>query len=91
MTDPDSFTRFDYIDIDDLDSLEVFKGPGSIEAANATGGVIYLHSKSVFDERGDRIKAAKGSFGSYDLNARKHFSAGADDMFSLNEPPRLRQ
>ncbi|WP_294947393.1 TonB-dependent receptor [Sulfurivirga sp.] len=84
MTDPDSFTRFDYIDIDDLDSLEVFKGPGSIEAANATGGVIYLHSKSVFDTTGDRVKAARGSFGSYDLNARKHFSAGADDMFSLN-------
>ena len=35
MTDPDSFTRFDYIDIDGLDSLEVFKGPGSIEAACA--------------------------------------------------------
>ncbi len=84
MTDPDSFTRFDYIDMDDMDSVEVFKGPGSIEAANATGGVIYIRSQSVFDNRQDRVKVGVGSFGSYRANVRKTLDAGEDDSFALN-------
>ena len=32
MTDPDSFTRFDFIDMQDVSSVEVQKGPGSINA-----------------------------------------------------------
>ena len=50
MTDPDSFTRFDFIDMQDVTSIEVQKGPGSINASNATGGVIQLVTKSVFDD-----------------------------------------
>ena len=84
MTDPGSFTRLDYIDMDDMDSVEVFKGPGSIEAANATGGVIYIRSQSVFDNRQDRVKVGAGSFGSYRANVRKTFDAGEDDSFALN-------
>ncbi|MGE4462593.1 MAG: TonB-dependent receptor plug domain-containing protein, partial [Arcobacter sp.] len=46
MTDPDSFTRFDFIDMQDVSSIEVQKGPGSINAVNSTGGVIQLITKS---------------------------------------------
>lgn len=56
MTDPDSFTRFDFIDMQDVSSIEVQKGPGSINAVNSTGGVIQLITKSVFDEDKNSIK-----------------------------------
>jgi iron complex outermembrane receptor protein len=61
MTDPDSFTRFDYIDMQDIESIEVQKGPGSINAVNATGGVIQLITKSVFDEDKNSIKLGIGN------------------------------
>lgn len=60
MTDPDSFTRFDFIDMQDVSSVEVQKGPGSINASNATGGVIQLITKSVFDEDKNRLKIGLG-------------------------------
>lgn len=83
VTDPDSFTRFDFVDIDDMGSVEIFKGPGSIEAANAIGGVIHIRSQSVFDNRADRIKVGAGSFNSYRGHVRKTFEAGEDDMVSV--------
>jgi len=80
MTDPDSFTRFDFIDMQDVESVEVQKGPGSIQAANTTGGVIQLVTKSVFDEGKNRIKIGAGTHGSAQSNIKygtsfddKHF------------------
>ncbi len=60
LTDPDSFTRFDFIDMQDVSSVEVQKGPGSINALNTTGGVIQLITKSVFEDGEDRIKVGVG-------------------------------
>jgi len=70
MTDPDSFTRFDYIDMQDVKSVEVQKGPGSINASNATGGVIQLVTKSVFDEDKNRIKIGVGDDGQKNINLK---------------------
>ncbi|WP_294957226.1 TonB-dependent receptor [Sulfurovum sp.] len=70
MTDPDSFTRMDFVDIDDMESVEVFKGPGSIYAANATGGVVYIKSKSVFDTETNRVKIGYGSFDTLNANVK---------------------
>ena len=69
-TDPDSFTRFDYIDMQDVKSVEVQKGPGSINASNATGGVIQLVTKSVFDEDKNRIKIGMGNDGQQNINLK---------------------
>ena len=69
-TDPDSFTRFDYIDMQDIKSVEVQKGPGSINASNATGGVIQLVTKSVFDEDKNRIKLGIGDDGQKNINLK---------------------
>lgn len=77
MTDPDSFTRMDFIDVDDMQSVEVFKGPGSIYAANASGGVVFIQSKSVFDTNNNRIKIGYGSFST--LNANVKISYEIDD------------
>ena len=70
MTDPDSFTRFDYIDMEDVESIEIHKGPASLYATNTVGGVIHIKSKSVFDNSANRIKLSYGSFNEYLLNAR---------------------
>ncbi|QBZ84037.1 Catecholate siderophore receptor Fiu [Hydrogenovibrio crunogenus] len=83
MTDPDSFTRFDFIDIDDMESVEVFKGPGSIEAANASGGVISVRSISVFDDSKDYFKVGAGSETSRNAAIHKTWQAGDDDNFAV--------
>lgn len=84
MTDPDSFTRFDLIDIDDMEGVEIYKGPGSIFASNATGGVVFIKSKSVFDEQQDRLKVGVGSFNSVNLNAKKSLVLGENDSMAFN-------
>ncbi len=73
MTDPDSFTRMDFIDVDDIESIEVFKGPGSIYAANATGGVVFIKSKSVFDTDNNRFKLGYGSFNTLNANIKASY------------------
>lgn len=70
MTDPDSFTRFDFIDMQDVSSIEVQKGPGSINAVNSTGGVIQLITKSVFDEDKNSIKVGIGDDGQKNFNTK---------------------
>ena len=70
MTDPDSFTRFDFIDMQDMDRVEVTKGPGSILATNAVGGVVQLISKSVFDDSDNRIKLGIGNYDSRNYHFR---------------------
>lgn len=84
MTDPDSFTRFDLIDIDDMEGVEIYKGPGSIFASNASGGVVFIKSKSVFDEQQDRVKVGVGSFGSRSLNAKKSITLSENDSLAIN-------
>ncbi len=70
MTDPDSFTRFDYIDMQDVEAIEVQKGPGSINASNTTGGVIQLITKSVFKEDKNSIKVGAGNDNQRNLNLK---------------------
>jgi len=83
MTDPDSFTRFDFIDMQDVSSIEVQKGPGSINASNATGGVIQLITKSVFDESTNRIKIGAGNDGQKNLNFKIRGALSESDFASL--------
>ncbi len=70
MTDPDSFTRFDFIDMQDVTSIEVQKGPGSINAVNATGGVIQLITKSVFHDDKNRFKIGIGDDRQRNINLK---------------------
>lgn len=82
MTDPDSFTRFDFIDMQDVESLEVQKGPGSINAVNAVGGVIQLRTKSVFKKSKNRIKIGMGDDGQKNVNLKLSGKAGENDFFA---------
>ncbi len=83
MTDPDSFTRFDFIDMQDVTSVEVQKGPGSINASNATGGVIQLITKSVFEDGEDRIKIGVGDDGQYNTNLKVRGALSEKDFVSF--------
>lgn len=82
MTDPDSFTRFDFIDMQDVEQVEVFKGPGSVFASNATGGVVQLITKSVFDESKNRVKMGVGDENSYQTNIKFGGEINQNNYFS---------
>lgn len=82
VTDPDSFTRFDYIDMQDVERVEVQKGPGSINAVNATGGVIQLITKSVFEDDNNRIKLGIGDDGQYNANLKIRKALSVNDFAS---------
>lgn len=84
MTDPDSFTRFDYIDMQDVKAVEVQKGPGSIAAANAVGGVVQLITKSVFDENQNRIKLGFGTEQSSQSNIKYAKAIDENNFMSVN-------
>lgn len=82
MTDPDSFTRFDFIDMQDVSSIEVQKGPGSINATNAVGGVIQLVTKSVFHEDKNRFKIGVGDDGQKNINLKIRDALSENDFIS---------
>ena len=63
ITDPDSFTRLDFIDTQLIESIEVVKGPSStLWGANAAGGVINITTKSPLLRKGGTIKIGAGDF-----------------------------
>lgn len=83
MTDPDSFTRFDFIDMQDVSSIEVQKGPGSINAVNSTGGVIQLITKSVFAEDKNSVKVGIGDDGQKNFNTKLRDNVSDNDYISF--------
>jgi len=83
MTDPDTMTRFDFIDTQDIERVEVTKGPGSIAAGGVLGGTIQIISKSVFSEEPNRIKLGLGTDEAQNFNLRYSLKAGDKDYLSL--------
>lgn len=83
MTDPDSFTRFDFIDTQDIERIEVTKGPGSIYGGGSAGGVIQILSKSVFDDTRNNVRIGAGTAGTTNAHARVSSMAGDNDAFAM--------
>ncbi len=83
ITDPDSFTRMDFIDTQDIERIEVTKGPGNLYAAGSAGGTVQIISKSVFDDANNNIKLGAGSYNTGNLHLRQGWKAGEDQAFSL--------
>lgn len=83
LTDPDSFTRLDFIDTQDIERIEVTKGPGNIYALGSAGGTIQIISKSVFDET-NSVKVGLGSNGAQNLHARAGNTFGADESQAVS-------
>ncbi|WP_227816613.1 TonB-dependent receptor [Nitrogeniibacter aestuarii] len=61
LTDPDSFTRLDFVDTQDIERIEVAKGPGNLFAAGSAGGAIQVISKSVFDDSANSARIGLGT------------------------------
>ncbi len=75
QTDPDSFTRLDFLDLDDIKQVEVTKGPGSPYAPGVAGGTIQIISKSAFDP-GNNVTVAGGEQGARKLSTRYQTQEG---------------
>lgn len=78
LTDPDSFTSLDMLDTQDIERIEVTKGPGNIYATGSAGGTIQIISKSVFDE-GNNVKIGVGDNGTQNVHARIATTIGENE------------
>lgn len=83
ITDPDSFTRLDFVDTQDIERLEVTKGPGNLYAAGSAGGTIQIISRSAFDSTGDNAKLGYGSEGAANLHLRAGRELNDDQAVAL--------
>ena len=83
MTDPDSFSRFDYIDTQDIERIEITKGPGSLYSSGAAGGTVHIISKSVFDLDSNRIKLGYGEHGTGLVHGRYAGDFNEENAFAL--------
>lgn len=70
LTDPDSFSRLDFVDTQDIERIEVAKGPGNLFAAGSSGGAIQIFSKSVFDDAANNVKLGVGTEGTLNAHVR---------------------
>jgi len=83
MTDPDSFTRFDFIDTQDIDRIEITKGPGSIYGGGSAGGVIQILSKSVFEPDNNTARVGAGTAGTTNAHTRVGSMMGDNDAIAV--------
>jgi len=70
LTDPDSFSRLDFVDTQDIERIEIAKGPGNLFAAGSSGGAIQIFSKSVFDDAANNLKLGIGTEGTQNYHLR---------------------
>ena len=83
MTDPDSFSRFDYIDTQDIARIEITTGPGSLYSSGAAGGTVHIISKSVFDLDSNRVKLGYGEHGTGLVHGRYAGDFNDKNAFAL--------
>jgi len=83
VTDPDGFSRLDFIDPQDIAQIEVVKGPGSIYSYGSSGGTIQILSRSVFDTGSDRVRVGGGSYDRNTQNIRYSGNITEDDFYAL--------
>jgi iron complex outermembrane receptor protein len=70
LTDPDSFSRLDWVDTQDIERIEISKGPGNLFSPGTAGGAVQIISKSVFDASSD-VAQLGGGYGALDAHLRK--------------------
>ncbi len=69
ITDPDGFTRMDFVDTMLVERVEVVKGPNSTMWGANSGGVVNFITLSPFKFQGFRIKGGVGNYQTYMFNA----------------------
>lgn len=83
MTDPDSFTRLDFIDTQDIERIEISKGPGDLYSTGSAGGAIQIISRSVFDDSANRARIGYGSYESQSYNLRYGAMVSSDQALAI--------
>ncbi|MDD2897747.1 MAG: TonB-dependent receptor [Desulfuromonadaceae bacterium] len=84
ITDPDGMTRFDFVDTQTVDRIDVVKGPNStLYGANAAGGVVNILTRSPFEEI-NSLKVGYGSDNTQIYNALVSVKAGESTALSLS-------
>jgi iron complex outermembrane receptor protein len=83
LTDPDSFSRLDWVDTQDIERIEISKGPGNLFSPGTAGGAIQIISRSVFDPSSDVAQVGYGTFGSADVHLRKSAALGEANALAL--------
>jgi iron complex outermembrane receptor protein len=83
LSDPDSFTRLDFVDTQDIERIEVAKGPGNLFAAGSSGGAIQIFSKSVFDNRANNLKVGFGNQGTENYHLRYGGKVGDNQALAV--------
>jgi iron complex outermembrane receptor protein len=83
LSDPDSFTRLDFVDTQDIERIEVAKGPGNLFATGSTGGAIQIFSKSVFDDKANSFKVGFGNEGTQNYHLRYGGKISPDQALAI--------
>lgn len=83
LTDPDSMTRLDWVDTQDIERIEISKGPGNLFSPGIAGGAIQIISKSAFAENANRIRVGVGDWGGENLHLRLGTAVGTDQAVAL--------
>ncbi len=83
LTEPDSFSRLDSLDLSDVDRIEVTKSPGNLYATASAGGTIQIISKSPFDPSGDGLRIGYGEHDTGSLHLRKSFVIDEEHAFAF--------
>lgn len=83
LTDPDSFSRLDWVDTQDIERVEISKGPGNLFSPGTAGGAIQIISRSVFDPSSDVAQVGYGTFGAADVHLRKSAALGDASALAL--------
>jgi iron complex outermembrane receptor protein len=66
ITDPDGFTRLDFIDPQFLEQIDIVKGPNStLYGANSAGGVVNFITINPFKFQGFKVRFGYGNYGTY--------------------------
>jgi iron complex outermembrane receptor protein len=80
VTDPDSFTRLDFVDTQMIERVEVVRGPNStLWGINSTGGVVNVITRSPAEGSGGGAGIDLGSWGASSLQA--HYAGRAADRW----------
>jgi iron complex outermembrane receptor protein len=77
LTDPDSLSRLDFVDTQDVERIEISKGPGNLFSPGSAGGAVQIISRSVFDPGGDLATAGYGASGAANAHLRASTSMGS--------------
>jgi iron complex outermembrane receptor protein len=70
LTDPDSFSRLDWVDTQDIERIEISKGPGNLFSPGTAGGAVQIISRSVFDPASDTVQLGYGAYDAANVHLR---------------------